>query len=98
MTIAMNRKGKLLEEREFTNGYAPGMDRAFYCYFCIVELQPMTGKLFKFLLDKDMAPSHALDLFYRCPKCGLDQSFGIVLSKEQFEESRKYSRKMASDK
>jgi len=94
----MDKAGKVLEERAFTDGYAPGVEREFYCYFCIVKLEPATGKLWKFSMGKDMSPSHALDLFYRCPKCGLNQTFGLPLSEEQFEESKKYSRKVVQDK
>jgi len=87
----------MIEEREFDKGITPGMDKEYACYYCGVALRSMGGKLHKFKLEKNSVVSHALDIFMWCPECGLKQTFGIVLSEEQYNESKAYSKKMESN-
>ena len=51
------------------------------CYFCGTELVPRHSVLHKVLKNK----SHALDVSYKCPNCDWYVTFGIPITKEEFE-------------
>ena len=63
------------------------LDKSFLCYYCFVELLPMGAKLQEFEIEKGaIKQSHAVDIFYRCPECGLQQVFGVAITEEQYEQ------------
>jgi len=70
------------------------LDKSFLCYYCKAELLPFLAKLQEFELREGMDMSHALDVFYICPECGLQQIFGKAVPKEQFEKIKPFSKEV----
>lgn len=68
-------------------------DRKFYCiYHKDKELVFYQAKLLEFELEQGSGKSsHATDLTFMCPECGLIFTFGVCISKEQFLEMRQHA-------
>jgi hypothetical protein len=64
-----------------------------YCDYCTefprtpVKLTLLDLELHNFKLKKEGKPviGHAIDVTFICPKCKSDETFGVALSKEEFE-------------
>ena len=56
------------------------------CVFCHIPIVPMLAKAMEFNLEIDGELTNAMDVYYRCPECGMQYVFGEPLSKEEYEE------------
>ena len=74
-------------------------DRQFFCFYHKdQELVFYQAKLLEFELERGSGKqSYATDLIFMCPKCGLIYTFGVSVSKDQFEEMKNYAVEVTED-
>lgn len=59
--------------------------KKFLCWYCKVQPLPHSARIMEFELEKSGKLSYAVDVYYRCIKCGLQYIFGLPITKEDYD-------------